>query len=272
MDLLASATMALQKYSLEILLKVQKHIQSQLTLPPSEQHPVTESSERAIAIETIEPTSLDALGDLFRVGGFGDEEGPAPNAEGRWFISTVNPAATISKLPGLDLKSGVRLVTYLQRQNNGGMGVTWALPELMSTTAELEVALESAGNGSIPPHPKGALGNVMDGFEGDRSPASFIAASILLRELKEFGRSGQNRRWTYHRLIANVPPNRAWQWRTKKPLADLAPKIQIQDDKSVLVEFFTCRIEPPVAIFRHLDHYPAKSYRPKTNDQVVALL
>lgn len=264
--------MALQKFSLEVVQKVQQHVQSQLLLPPSEQHPVTENSERAIAVETVEPASLDALGDLFRVGGFGEEEGSAPNAEGRWFISTIDPAAAIGKLPGLSLKSGVRLATYLQRQSNGGMGVTWALPELMSTTAELEAALESVGDRAIPPHPKGALGNVMDGIEGDRSPGSFIAASVLMRELKEFGRSGQNRRWSHHRLITAVPPNKPWQWRTKQPLIDLSPKIQIRDDKTVLVEFFTCRIVPPIAIFRHLDQYPAKSYRPKANDQVVALL
>lgn len=264
--------MALQKFSLDVVHKVQQHIQSQLILPPSEQHPVTESSERAIAVETVEPASLDALGDLFRVGGFGDEDGSAPNAEGRWFISTVDPAASINKLPGLSLKSGVRLVTYLQRQSSGGMGVTWALPEMMSTTAELEAALESVGDRAIPPHPKGALGNVMDGVQGDRSPGSFIAASILLRELKEFGRSGQNCRWSHHRLITAVPPNKPWKWRTKAPLADLSPKIQIQENKTVLVEFFSCRIAPPVSIFRHLDQYPAQSYRPKANDQVVALL
>lgn len=264
--------MVLQKFSLDVVHKVQQYIQSQLVLPPSEQHPTTEDSERAIAVAAMEPTSLDALGDLFRVGGFGDGEGSAPNAEGRWFISTVDPAASINKLPGLSLKPGVRLVTYLQRQTNGGMGVTWALPELMSTTVALEAALDSVGDRAIPPRPKAALGNVMDGIEGDRSPGSFIAASILLRELKEFGRSGQNCRWSHHRLIATVPPNKPWQWRTQKPLTNLSPKIQIQDEKPVLVEFFTCRVVPPIALFRHLDQYPAKSYRPKVNDQVVALL
>ncbi|HEY9887864.1 MAG TPA: hypothetical protein V6D02_05645 [Candidatus Obscuribacterales bacterium] len=263
--------MALQKFSLDVVLRVQQHIHAQLTLPPSEQQPAIDLSERAIAVETMEPASLDALGDLFRIGGFGDEEGSAPNAEGRWFISTSDPAAAISKLPGLSLKAGVRLVTYLQRQTNGGMGVTWALPELMSTTAELEAALDDAGAGAIPPHPKGALGHVMDGLAGDRSPGSYIAASILLRELKEFGRSGQNCRWAHHRLVS-TPPDKPWQWRTKAPLADLSPKIQMQGDGSVLVELFSCRIAPPIALFRHLDQYSAKSYRPKTNDQVIALL
>jgi len=149
--------MALQKFSLEVVQKVQQYIRAQLSLPASEQQPVTDSNARALAVEAMVPASLDALGDLFRVGGFGDDEGAAPNAEGRWFISTVDPAAALSKLPGLLLKDKVRLVTYLQRQSIGGMGVTWALPELMSTTAELETAIESAGERAIPPHPKGAL-------------------------------------------------------------------------------------------------------------------
>ena len=263
--------MALQQFSLEVVQKVQRFIQSQLTLPASEQKPVRDHEERALAVEAITPESLDALGDLFRVGGFEDDESVAPNVEGRWFISTIDPAAALSKLPGLDLKAKVRLVTYLQRQSTGGMGVTWALPELMSTTAELEAAIESAGERAIPPHPKGALGNVMDGLAGDRSAASYISASVLLRELKEFGRSGQNCRWTHHRLIT-APPNKSWQWRTAKPLTNLAPKVQIKDEQTVAVEFFSCRVVPPVAIFRHLDQYVAKSYRPKTNDQVVALL
>jgi hypothetical protein len=262
--------MPLQKFSLEVVSKVRQHLQSQLTLPPSEQHP-GQGVSTPVSDSPIVPASLDALGDLFRVGGLGDDEASAPNAEGRWFISTVDPAAAVNKLPGLTLKRGVRLVTYLQRQSSGGMGVTWALPELLSTTAELEVALEDAGAGTIPPHPKGALGNVMDGFEGDRSPGSFVAASLLLRELKEFGRSGQNCRWSHHRVITAIPPNQPWQWRTEAP-ANLSPKLQVREDQTVLVEFFSCRVQPPISLFRHLDHYGPKSYRPKSNDQVIALL
>lgn len=263
--------MAIQKFTLEVVQKVQQYIRSQLSLPPSEQHPVAASGQ-AIVVETVEPASLDALGDLFRVGGFGDDEGFAPNAEGRWFISTVDPAAAVSKLPGLLLKPKVRLVTYLQRQTQGGMGVTWALPELMSTTAELESVLESAGSGTTPPHPKGALGSVMDGFEGDRTPGSYLAASILLREFKEFGRSGQNCRWSHHRLITVPPTDHAWRWRTAKPPTDLSPKLQILEDQTVLVEFFSYRVASPISIFRHIDQYTAKSYRPKTHDQVVAII
>ncbi len=262
--------MALQVFSLDIVQKVRQHICAQLTLPPTEHQPVKDDAA-AIAAISVEPSSLDALGDLFRVGGFTSDDTPAPNDEGRWFISTIDPAAAIGKLPGIALKSGVRLVTYLQRRPEGGMGVTWALPEMMSTTIHLEAAIESAGNGVIPPHPKGALGHVMDGIEGEHTPASFIAASLLVRELKELGRSGVHRRWSYHQLIANIPSKQPWHWRTKTP-TDLSPKVKIQPDNSVLVEFFSCRTTSPVSLFRHVDQYSAKSYRPKTHDQVIALL
>ncbi|MEO1093432.1 MAG: hypothetical protein AAFX01_00855 [Cyanobacteria bacterium J06638_28] len=262
--------MALQVFSLEIVQKVRQHIHAQLTLPPTEHQPITHDDEAASTVN-VEPASLDALGDLFRVGGFASDDTPAPNDEGRWFVSTIDPAAAIVKLPGLALKSGVRLVTYLQRRPEGGMGVTWALPELMSTTAHLETAIESAGSGSIPPHPKGALGNVMEGIEGEKTPASFIAASLLLRELKELGRSGTHCRWSQHRLITSIPTKQPWQWLTKVP-TDLSPKVKIQDNNVVLVEFFSCRIAAPVTLFRHLDEYTLKSYRPKTHDRVIALL
>lgn len=264
--------MALQTFSLDAVQKVSQHIRQKLVLPPFEQQPDADSpgieSNGTIAPDLPEPSSLDALGDLFRIGGFADNSVPAPNSEGRWFISTMDPAAVLYKLPGLSLKPGVRLVTYLQQRPEGGMGVIWALPELMSTTTHLEAALEDSGN--TPPHPKGALGHVMDGLMGNGSPASYIAASLLVREFKELGRTGSFRRWSQHQLIDRIPPQQSWQWRSKTP-QDLSPKVKILGDESVLVELFSCRMVTPVVLFRHLDQYHRGSYRPKTTDQVIAL-
>lgn len=258
--------MSLHTFSIEAVQKVGQHIRAQLVLPPSEQQPTLEG-ENVTPDELPEPASLDALGDLFRLGGFGDEDLSAPNRQGRWFISTIDPAVALNKLPGLNLKSDVRLVTYLQQRSDGGVGVTWALPKLMSTTVHLEAALESVGEGA-PPRPRGALSNVMEAIEGNDTPASFVAASLLARELKELGRTGKLRRWSHHRLIGKVPSQRPWQWRSKVP-QDLSPKVK-RSDQGVLVEFFSCRVVPPIALFRHVDQYPAGSYRPKTNDQVIA--
>ncbi|MEM9005511.1 MAG: hypothetical protein AAGE59_18555 [Cyanobacteria bacterium P01_F01_bin.86] len=265
--------MTLQKFSLEAVQKARQHIRAQLTLPSSEQHPL-KKLDLDDTTSAEEPASLDALGNLFRAGGFVDVDTPAPNEQGRWFISTIDPAAAVKKLPGLAIKSGVRLVTYLQRQPAGGQGITWAVPDVMSTTAQLELALEAAGSGSLPPQPRGALSDLMESLEGDYTPASFMAASLLAREWRELGCMGANYRWYQHQLIAEIPFKqfkRPWQW-PKKPPQNLFPKVKVQADQSVLVEFFSCRIAPPIAIFRHLDKYPANSYCPMTQNQAIGML
>ena len=265
--------MTLQKFSIEAVQKARQHICAQLTLPESEQQPVKELDPEPDE-DTPEPDSLDALGNLFRAGGFVDVNTPAPNVEGKWFISTIDPTAAVKKLPGLSIKTGVRLVTYLQRQAEGGLGITWALPDLMSTTAQLENALATTNDSASPPQPQGALSHVMESIEGDSTPASFLMASLLTREWRELGRTGKNHRWSQHRLIATVPfeqQKQAWQWQTQAP-KNLAPKVKIQEDRSAIVEFFSCRIKSPVAIFRHLDHYPPNSYLPKVEDRAIAVL
>jgi hypothetical protein len=97
-----------------------------------------------------------------------------------------------------------------------------------------------------------------------------VAASLLTREYKELGRTGPFRRWSQHRLIDRVPSKQPWQWRSKVP-QDLSPKVKVLEDKSVLVEFFSCRVVAPVALFRHLDQFHPRGYRPKSHDQVIAL-
>lgn len=262
--------MSLQKFPVATLQKVSQYIRQNLALPESEQHPLAERSFDDTE-DPPEPSSLDALGDLFRFGSMVDENLPAPNQQGRWFISTADPAAALAKLPGLSLRSGLRLVTYLCLQPEGGIGVTWALPEQLSSTANLEKALEGLSGGQTPPHPKGALPRLMQAIEGDHSHASFLTASILQRELLEFGRTGKYRRWVNHRFITAVPPQVQWQWQIAKVPTDFSPKVQILADQQAAVEFFTCRVTAPITIVRHLDHYPAGQYTPKLAEQVIAV-
>lgn len=259
--------MSFQRYSLATVQKVSQLIRETLVLPPAEQLAPAAASEDGV--EELEPDSLDALGDLFRVGDTPQDSGPAPNLEGRWYISTIDPAEALLKLPGLWIRAGIRLVTYLQQRPDGGLGLTWALPELLSTTEQLEAAI-AASNGTQAPHPQGALPNVVDAIEGDGSLSSFLAASIFLRELKELGRFGKQARWSHHRFVDQVPPQVNWQWRTQVP-KDFAPKVVTLPDGQVLVEFFSCRVIQPIALFRHVDRYGSSSYQSQTADQVIAV-
>ncbi len=259
--------MSIQKIPFAAVQKVRQLIKDSLVLPSSEESPGSLSLSEDD--EPPEPDSLYGLGDLFNLASTPEEEVHAPNREGRWFISATNPGAIVAKLPGLRIKSGFRMVSYLVRTAEGGSSVTWALPEALTTTAQLEDALNAVSDASGNPQPVGAL-SPMEAIEGDRTVPSFITASLLYRELQEFGTQGKNWNWRHHRLIESVPPQVPWEWRGEMP-KDLATKVLVFPDGRAAVEFFSCRIVAPVAIVRHMDQYAANSYQPSCIDRVVAI-
>lgn len=258
--------MSIQTVPLETLHKIRQYLKSALVLPAGEDNPRLETPMDEE--EPPEPGSLAELGGLFNFGGTPELETHAPNLRGKWFVSTVNPGSALLKLPGLRLKPGIRLVTYLSRLPNEGMGTTWAVPEALSTTAQLQAVLDQDLKDS-PPQPAGALAHVMEAIDGDRSALSFVIASLLQRELREFGASGKRQDWTHHRLINAVPAQVAWQWHITPP-KDLSPKVLIYPDQRAAIEFFSCRIVAPVAIFQHVDQYPATGYQCVAKSRVIA--
>jgi hypothetical protein len=261
--------MSVQKVPLESVQKIRQHIKNALTLPESENHPRSWSSYDELD-ELPEPDSLGDLGELFNFGGPIEEATYAPNTKGKWFISSTNPGAALMKLPGLKLKPQLRLVSYLLRNGENGIGVTWAVPESFSTTVNLEKGLANSGDSNHPPHPEGAFSDLMEAIDGDRSPVSFLIASILRRELREFGALGKSCNWTHHRLINALPNQVHWHWKVDEP-KDFSPKVRVFPDGKAAIEFFTCRVAAPVAIFQHLDQYPNGHYKPASLDRPIAV-
>jgi hypothetical protein len=259
--------MPIQKISLEALQKIRQYIASALTLPDTESHP---RALPPIEEEPPEPDNLSDLGSLFSFGSPPELETHAPNARGKWFVSTVNPGAALIKLPGLRLKPGMRMVAYLNRTADQGQGIALALPEPLSTTAHLEKALNGGFNHQQAPTPEGALGHIMEALDGDRSPISFMIASIFQRELNELGAKGKACNWSHHRLIDALPAQVKWQWRANPP-KDLSPKVLIYPDNRAAIEFFTCRVVAPVAIYHHVDQYPVEGYKAARSDRAIAV-
>lgn len=259
--------MSTQRIPLETLQKVRQYLKTLLVLPESENCPLTAALADPTPI--AEPDSLAGLGDLFRIGGGMDQGVPKPNNRGEWYVSVMDPGVTFMKLPGLQLRSGYRLATYLYRQGEEGVGKTWAIPEAMSTTANLEKALSNAGTEQEPPKPLGCLEDISLAIEGNNSASSYVYASLLRRELQEFGALGKRGIWGKHTLINSVPQQLQWQWRTE--VKDLSPKVRVFPEGRAVVEFFTCRVTPSIAIFQHLDQYSAGEYLPKSIDRPVAI-
>lgn len=262
--------MSSQQFPIHSLQTLRRALKQRLVLPPCEHLPGATTAE-----DMPEPDSLASLSNLFCKGGITHTEGSTPNANGRWFISTADASVALKPLPGLSLKSNYCLVTYLYRIRraniNHGGAVTWAMTNQLSTTDNLETALETAGDHSSPPYPEGALMNYMTAITGNLTAGSFLIASILQRELQEFGRCGKFHRWHHHRLIDSVPDQYKWQWRIAPP-KNFNPKVHSLPNGKMAVEFYTCRVVSPISIFRHVDRYPANSYVAKASNQSVATL
>ncbi|MEY2976872.1 MAG: hypothetical protein ACO3NK_00950 [Prochlorotrichaceae cyanobacterium] len=260
--------MSIHKLTLSGIQKIREHLQQSLTLPDLENRP--RRVDLDLEDDIPEPDSLDALGDLFRAATIPEEVLNAPNTDGRWFLSSINPGAGLNRVPGLNLKADYRFVPYLFRMVDRGIGQVWAVPEAESGTADLEEVLEQPGlNRQNPPRPAHALEHPLLAIEGDRSPASYVIASIFCRELKEFGALGEDSHWSHHRLVAKIPDQVKWNWKVEPP-KDLAPKVKVFEDGRAAVDFYTCRITPPISLVRHLDQYPADHYAAHSVDRVLA--
>jgi hypothetical protein len=267
-----SSSMSIQTFPLDALNKVRRYVQSTLSPADTEQQSQTWTGLGAVD-ELPEPESIDDLSGIFAFGGQTLEDTSTPKKSwGHWFISTVNPGTTLLKLPGLRLKPEFRLVSYLYRSDEEGVGGIFAVPEWLSTTAYLEKALQVSGNLSQPPQPRGALAHFMDAVEGDRTAISFVMASLVRREFQEFGALGKRCNWSHHRLIDGIPPQAQCQWRLEHPPKDLAPKVKVSSDGQAAVEFFSYRSGSPIVLYRHLDQYAAGHYTPNCLDKAVAII
>lgn len=265
---LVALVMVIQKFSLATLNKVKQYIQTTLALPDTERQSQTWTDDDLE--EPPEPESLDDLSGVFTFGGLSAEDLSTPLL-GNWSISTVNPAASLLKLPGLRLQEGFRLVSYVYRSQGEGAGLIFAVPEALSTTAHLEKALLRSTDAAHPPQPEGALPHFMEAITGDRSPVSFVVGTLLRREFQEFGALGARRSWSHHRLIESLPQQLTWQWKIDTPPKDFTAKVKMLPDGQAAVELFSCRVGSSVTLYRHLEQYPVAHYRPMILDKPIAI-
>ena len=202
-----------------------------------------------------------------------------------WFKSPIDPMALVSVFEPLTVKSGYVLRAYQFQEAGNGKGFVWAMP----VDAEFPDPADCPKTqGVVPglPKPPGALDNVMKAIGGDGSRWSYLCASILKRELAEFGAMWHGCNWSMHSILDTSPRNHAkepapesvltemvtpvdaWEWLKEEP-NDWRPFVE-QDGPQITVAFVTYTRLGSEIIYRHVDDYRAGDYRPKTNRQMLA--
>ncbi len=214
---------------------------------------------------------------------FPDEDAPA-EPEG-WSKSRYDPNRLMDLFTPLRLKKGFVLRAYLFREEGNGNGVVWAMPEGAEfpepkDCPALEQHLLKA------PKPWDALDDPMAAVEGDDSEWSYLAASLLRRELSEFGALWHGVNWGVHALLEDDPwkagpppddadplqsphtPLRQWTWYQPRP-AHWAPRVEMTPDR-VTVTFHTYCPLHKEAVYRHTDTYRRGGYRAKVEQVRLA--
>ncbi|MHB1004557.1 MAG: hypothetical protein ACYC3S_02820 [Chloroflexota bacterium] len=193
----------------------------------------------------------------------------APGSEG-WSRSADDPGAVLACFPGLRLRPGFALRAYLFAKGANANGVVWALPA-EAPFPEPEDCPRLADLPSQPPMPPGALAHPLLVVEGDGSPWAYLCASLLGRELAEFGARGRGQEWRLHTLLGADPTigEPGWRWLKPRP-TEWRPWVRV-DAGAVTVTFHTVSRLGRATLFRQVDTFTPASYYGELRETAIAV-
>jgi hypothetical protein len=184
-----------------------------------------------------------------------------------WSRSKVEINRVFNVFTSLKIKSGYNLRAYQFYRSGNGNGIVWAIPD--AEFPEPEKCIRMKDTFLQPPKPLNALDDFMDAIEGDGSPLSYLSASLLDRELCEFGAQWHGFQWTTHTILGAEP------WSGEKPLTETQrdrfvwkssiptewkPRV-VTTNQSIKVAFFSFTQFGYETIVRHVDTFHPGSYR-----------
>jgi len=246
--------------------------------------PTSAGLPNADAIEWLRQRARQTWSAPEVVPGFDEFQDESPQVEG-WSKSELDPSLLVQVFKPLGLKPGFRLRAYIYREDGNANSIVWAMPEAADfpepkDCPTLEHHLFQA------PKPWDALDDFMEAIVGDGSEWSYLAASILRRELREFGASWHGIEWGTHFILDEDPwlgalpnpeefdlsrpsnPEPQWKWSEAKP-KDWAPTVQVEPNQ-VVVTYYTYTGKGTQRIIRHTETYRPGSYRARVRDQEIA--
>jgi hypothetical protein len=121
-----------------------------------------------------------------------------------WSISPLDPTTVLAPFTSLWLRPGYVLRAYQFKEGGNGNAVVWAVP-VDAEFPDPKLCPRLRGVFLEPPKPPGALDDTMAAFEGDGTPWSYLCASLLARELGEFGAMWHGYEWSTHDILEAKP-------------------------------------------------------------------
>lgn len=199
----------------------------------------------------------------------------------KMFTHSLDLSPALEHTRGLRLKTGYRLEGSLFRDGHGnGNGFPWAVkPGDAEPSHHIVMMPRPDMLWPLPaPKPKGACPDVMEAITGEFSPFSYLQASILKRELEEFGALWHGCYWSTYTILATPEDHTSddrrdrspisWRWVDSK-IDDLRPRIEIEADR-VRVTFHARSDLGDQRITRFEDTFKPASYRVESTQTDIA--
>ncbi len=217
--------------------------------------------------ETTEIAALPGAQEITR-------NGPAERGYGD-FLVPVESARLTRCLRELSVREGISFLGHVFRAGVGGNGTLFAIPEGMTiraTDPDLESTLEQ-------------LAPAISAFEGKQCFRAYLEASLLIREISEFGAWWHGLSWGPHVIVDSNPlgsepedstPARLsqlsepdqWQWSDPIPV-DWRWSVELGDGGGATVRFITHQPVGRETFILHTDRYQAGSWLPESSKRVL---
>jgi len=197
-----------------------------------------------------------------------------------WQTAKVDFERIVSIFDHLRIRTRYVLCAYTFREGDNGNGFVYAMPVDVPFPEPEECPTDSS-HFLNPPVPAAALPNVMAAIDGDGTPESYIQASLLARELHEFGARWHGCDWSTQQMLASNPrthrvrtrpmgvlnPAR-WEW-LENPEEDWRPRVNLAAAHEVV--FYTYSALGRETLTRHMDRYRVNTYEFEQHPTVIGL-
>lgn len=198
----------------------------------------------------VEKTALEEV-ETFRSYDFG------------WSKSTGNPEDIVKGFSHLRLKEGYKLRAYQYSEGGNGNGIVWAIPS-DKELPETETCMVLEDYFLKPPKPTFALHDFMQCIEGDRTPLSYLQASIAYHELNEYGADWHGVSWGRDVILPcergrEQLNERTWEWKSEKPKI-VEPHFYINGSGYPVVIFHTINDIGTVTYNRYVHTFSKEDY------------
>lgn len=211
-----------------------------------------------------------------------------------WSKSRVDPARLLTVFPKLQIRERYVLRAYVFKEEANSNGFVWALP-VDAEFPDPDDCPRLESHFLKPPKPFDALDDMMEVIAGDDSPESYLHASILRREFKEFGGGWHGIIWGMNTVLDDTPWNpplrdeedagpmypeskpTEWKWIAPKP-ESWKPEVRLQTDKAIVTFYSYTPLyaeldngkEEKERIIRHTETYRRGKYRPLVVEKKLA--